>query len=644
MRHDRRPTLADRRSTMWRSLLLAVAALVVYANSLSAPFIFDDELSIVSNAAIRSPGNVLSQERNTPLAGRPVVGLTFALNFAAAELNPVAYRATNIVIHIACALLLFALVRRTLTLPRLQARFGRAAPDLAFAAALLWVLHPLTTDAVTYITQRTESLMGFFYLLTLYASLRASQSNAEGLWEATAIVACALGMGTKESMATAPVMVLLFDRIFLFSALRDALIARWRLYAGLALTWSIVANVISAGPRANSAGFSAGTGPWPYLLNQSAMITRYIRLAFWPSDLVINYGPPVAYSLWDVLPYVVFIVALLLATIAAFRWSPVVGFLGSWFFITLAPTSSFMPITTEVGAERRMYLPLMAITVAAVSAFYVFNSRHRRVTENAVVAVLVLVAVSLGATTISRNREHQSWLTLAETTLERWPTDVAHGGVGSALATIRRDQEALPHLQIAARTDPRSRYNLGITLYNLQRYDEAIRELDVLVRRYPMREEVPWSRRLMGYAHKQMSRIPEAINELRLVLTMTPNDTEARRILVDCYNLRGIQLAEAGRYAEAIPQFRLGLELDTDNGTLRYNLATALFDNGEIDESMVEARRALSVSPRNADAYNLIGKALAMQRQFKEAVAHLEAAVKLKPDDPALREVMQRVD
>jgi tetratricopeptide (TPR) repeat protein len=632
----------DRRWTNWRPVLLVVAALAAYANSLSAPFIFDDELAIVSNAAIRSPENVLSQERNTPLAGRPVVGLTFALNFAAAELDPRVYRATNIAIHIACALLLFAIVRRTLTLPRLHTRFGRAAPDLAFAAALLWVLHPLTTDAVTYITQRTESLMGFFYLLTFYASLRAYRSSAESLWQAAAIVACALGMGTKESMATAPVMVPLFDRIFLFTAMRDALRARWRLYAGLALTWSIVAYLISEGPRANSVGFSASAGPWAYLLNQSVMISRYIRLAIWPSDLVINYGPPVAYSLGDVLPYMTFIVALLLVTIAMFRWNAVAGFLGSWFFITLAPSSSFIPITTEVGAERRMYLPLMAITVAVVSAFYVF-SRARRVPAKVVAAVLILVAVSLGAATISRNREHQSWLTLAETTLERWPTDVAHGGVGSALATIRRDQEALPHLQIAARTDPRSRYNLGITLYNLQRYDEAIRELDVLVRRFPMREEVPWSRRLMGYAHKQMSRIPEAINELRLVLTMTPNDSDARRILVDCYNLYGIQLAEAGKYAEAIVQFRLGLDLDTNNGTLRYNLATALFDNGEIRESLVEARKALSVNPQNGDAYNLIGKALAMQGQFKDAVAHLEAAVKLKPDDPAMRDDLQRV-
>ena len=147
--------------------------------------------------------------------------MTFALNFMASELDARAYRVTNIAIHVACALLLFALVGRTLMLPRLRERFGNAAPDLAFAAAVLWVVHPLATDAVTYITQRTESLMALFYLLTLYASLRADHSKHLLAWQVIAVAACAGGMASKESMATAPLMVVLFDRIFLFDSLRD---------------------------------------------------------------------------------------------------------------------------------------------------------------------------------------------------------------------------------------------------------------------------------------------------------------------------------------------------------------------------------------------------------------------------------------
>ena len=635
----------NRSSLFWRAALIVLAGTLVYSNSLSAPFIFDDEVSIVQNPAIRAPGLVISQERDSPLAGRPVVGFTFALNFAGSGLAVEAYRGTNIAIHICCALILFGLIRRTLMLPRLRERFGEGGSDVAFAAALLWVIHPLTTDAVTYITQRTESLMALFYLLTVYGALRAHTSKRAVEWQVLSVIACACGMASKESMATAPVIVMLFDRIFLFDSWRQGFTARWRLYFGLAMTWWLLAYLVAPGPRSHSAGFSSGADAWVYLLNQSRMIARYVRLVFWPTDLVINYGPPVAHSLTDVLPQAAFVAALLLATMAALVRMRAVGFIGAWFFITLAPSSSVVPIATEVAAERRMYLPLMAALVGLVVMGYWLGTKQARIRRHNPLLLLMLMAaaVSLGALTIARNREYQSWLTLAERTLERWPSDVAHSGVGGELARLKRDAEALPHLRIGARTDVRARYNLGVTLYNLKRYDEAIRELDVLVRRDPNREEVPWSHRMMGFAHVQMGRWPDAIAQLRLAISMAPRDSEARRILVDAYNSYGIQLAEAHRYQAAIDQFRRGLTFDENNASLRYNLATALFDNGAMTEALAEAQRALSLNSNNADAHNLLGKLLAMRGQFKDALMHLEIAVKLKPDDPALRDDLARV-
>jgi hypothetical protein len=441
-----------RRTTIWtRAALIVLAAVLVYINSLSAPFIFDDQYSIVENPQIRSIASARSQPANTPLAGRPVAGVSFALNFATSELDPAAYRATNIFIHIVCALLLFGIVRRTLELPSLSQAWGSDVPDLAAAAALLWAVHPLTTDAVTYITQRTESLMALFYLLTLYASIRAYASRRPFAWYALATGACALGMGSKESMVTAPLTVALYDRIFVFRSLRDTFRHRWPLYLGLSATWLFLAAQVAATPRANSAGFTTNVSVWTYLLNQAAVIVRYLRLVFWPVDLVINYGQPVAYTLREVLPQAVVVMALLSLTVAAFRWNTSLAFLGAWFFITLAPTSSVLPIATEVAAERRMYLPLMAVITAIVMTLY-GSTRLRQHVSRAVTAVAVAaIGVALGAGTIRRNAEHQSWLTLARTTLDRWPSDAAYAGVGSELARLRQDEEALPLLRIAAR-------------------------------------------------------------------------------------------------------------------------------------------------------------------------------------------------
>jgi tetratricopeptide (TPR) repeat protein len=619
--------------------VIALAAAAVYINSLSAPFIFDDEVAVVSNAAIRSIRGAWSQPRDTPLAGRPFAGFTFAVNFAANELDPAPYRATNVAIHIASALLLFGLVRRTFGLPRLAKQVGGSASDLAFAVALLWVVHPLTTDAVTYITQRTESLMALCYLLTLYASLRSDERP----WTIIAVVACALGMGTKESMVTAPFVVVLFDRVFLFDSLRAALAARWRLYAGLVLTWLVLAVQLVGNPRSGSAGFGAGISVWTYLLNQSVMIGRYLRLAVWPSDLVINYGSPVPYSLGDVFPQAAVVFVLLVLTIAAFRWNARAAFLAAVFFITLAPSSSIVPIATEVGAERRMYLPLMALTTIVVASLYSTCGLRERV-PRALAAVLLAVAASaLGVMTVARNAEHQSWLTLAQTTLARWPSDAAYAAVGSELSRLQHDEDALPLLRIGARSDVRARYNLGVTLYNVKRYDEAIRELEVLVTEHPQREEVPWSRRTMGRAYVQLSRWREAIDQLQLTLAMTPNDAEARGLLVDAHTSFGVDLARAQKFGEAIAQFRSALSHDDRNASARYNLAAALLDAGQLKDALIEAERALVLNPANADAHHLLGKLLALQGRLEESMNSFEAALKLKPDDPVIREDFSRV-
>src|SRR5206468_3019554 len=158
-------------------------------------------------------------ERELPTAGRPLVNVSFAINYALGGLNVVGYHVLNVALHVLCALLIFGIVRRTFDLigrsgqeqPVRSPRPDSQAANLACAVALIWVLHPLNTEAVNYLTQRTEIMMALFYSLTLYASIRAVQSPRALVWTAGAIVSCAAGMASKESMVTAPLMVVLFD-------------------------------------------------------------------------------------------------------------------------------------------------------------------------------------------------------------------------------------------------------------------------------------------------------------------------------------------------------------------------------------------------------------------------------------------------
>jgi protein O-mannosyl-transferase len=633
----------------WRRAgIILIAGFLVYASSLSGPFVLDDTDSVVNNLAIRQLSNVgaVLRQRDTPIAGRPVVAASFAVNYALGGLRPRTYHVTNIAVHLLCALLLFGLVRRTMKLPRLADGYRDAADNLALAIALIWTVHPLNSEAVDYVTERTESMMAFFLLLTLYAAIRSRTCRRRAMWASISVASCALGMGCKESMVVAPVIVFLYDRIFLFDSLRAALAARWRLYGALATTWLFLAYFMLPGPRSGSVGtstLSSTVHPTMYLLNQARMVARYLRLSIWPSDLVVDYGPAVPLHLRDVLSQALFIAIAIAATLVAlFRWPPL-GFLGAWIFITLAPTSSVIPIATEVGAERRMYLPLMAVTTLLAAGAYRLDFFRRRFSKPVAMAALAAVLLVLGTATVARNREYSSGLSLAESVLRRWPTDVAHGMVGSELAALHRDNEAVTELRIAARSDPQARYNLGVALFNLQRFDEAIVELKGMADENPLLGQVPSARRIMGHAYALQHNWPKAINELTLSLSMTPRDATVRKMLADVLNYQGLELADAGKFDQAASVFRRAVAADPQRVDVRHNLAAALFDNHVPAAAEQEARQAIALDSTDAGSYDLLGRALAVQGKITDAVTQFEQALRLAPNDAQFNDDLNRV-
>jgi Flp pilus assembly protein TadD len=589
--------------------VLIVVGFAIYRNTLPAPFIFDDEHAIVVNEQIRHLSTSLSPtEQGSPLAGRPLVSLTFAINYALGGLNVRGYRFVNIAIHVLCAVLLFAVVGRAF-----MARES-AATNLAFATALIWMVHPLLTEAVNYVSQRTELMMAAFFLLTLYSEQHAAGSTRTGPtvssesrgWLVLSVVCCALGMACKETMVVAPFVVFLYDRTFVFGSFRDALRRRWPYYAGLCATWLVLAAMIWSSPRGDSAGFAgASVSPWTYLLNQSVMIVRYLRLAIWPRGLVLDYGEPLPLTLSGVAPYAVAVIALLAATIIALVRRPAIGFAGAWFFLTLAPTSSIMPISTEVGAERRMYLPLMAIVALAVTIV----ARALRARESAARSaprkgaphavhdlapysgvLFVLTASILGAATIQRNAEYLSGLTLWQSVLDRWPQHArAHRNLAAELKLAGRPDEEIVHLRAAVKDLPEIRNLLGLELLSLGRNAEAARELQQYVHEHP--------------------RNADALSNL------------------------GIALAALGHADDAARAFERAVAVDPGNALSQRNLALHLFQQNDFDGAVRSAREAVRLTPNDPSAHNLLGLALIGQQKIGEAIAEFRTSLALQPDN-----------
>jgi hypothetical protein len=223
-------------------LAIVAAAFAAYHNILSLPFVFDDNIVVVDNTTIRdlrALGTILGTPHDgSGAAGRPLLNLSFALNYAVGGLDVTGYHVVNLLLHTSSALLLFALVRRTLLLPVLRSKFGAQAFPLALTVAVLWAAHPLNTESVTCIAQRTELLVAFFYLLTLYALVRSVDAVTPNRWHMVAVVSCLLGMASKEVMATFPLVALLYDRTFLAGTFREA----WRragcCSAGSSFAWA----------------------------------------------------------------------------------------------------------------------------------------------------------------------------------------------------------------------------------------------------------------------------------------------------------------------------------------------------------------------------------------------------------------------
>ena len=595
--------------------IVVAAGVLAYANALSNPFVLDDESSVVQNGEIRSftnLGRVLFPSANSPVAGRPLVSLSFALNYAAGGLDPRGYHAVNLAMHVLCALLILGLVRRTLLLPSLGDRWGSAASEIGFAVALLWVVHPLTSEIVDYVTQRTEVMMALCLLATMYAALRA-HTSPEGPWHGLAIGACLLGVLCKETMVVAPVLVAFFDRAYLMPSWREAFRERGSLYLGLIASWFVLASLTWSGPRAAVGGFSAGIAPFTYLLNQAVIIVDYLRLAVWPVNLVAFYGWPLPLTLAEVATHLAFVGTLVAATIVTVIGAPRLGFLGVWFFGILAPTSSIVPIVTEVGAERRMYLPLAALIVLAVVAVW------RLVGSKALIALAVALAAVLAITTAARNREYASPLLLTQTIVDRRPSAVAHHMLGEQLANGGRLDEAIVQLQRAIDLgDTRARFQLGRIFMATGNLAAAVPELEAVVKLDGVDQSLRWleppllevltARLLLGQIYASTRRWAEAETQARAVLVKVPGHMDARRLLAAA-------LAAQQRWAESITEHRQYLQSRPGDVQARINLGVSLVATEQLDAAVSEFRLAVQADPSNETAKRMLALALEDQKR-----------------------------
>lgn len=649
-------------------LLLAITALGVlgfsaWSNALHSPLLLDDIETIRDNATLRSIGTSLTEKPPTGagVAGRPIANLSYALDRAIGGAGVTPHHVSNVLIHIASSVLLLLIARRTLLLSGLGFQSAAKTTAAAFLAAALWLLHPIQTQSVTYISQRTELLAGFFYLATLYCYARGAQDRAAG-WSSAAIALCALGMASKETMVTAPVVIALYDRLFLTGSWRETLMRRGPWLVGLAATWGILAALIwQSKLEARQVGFGLGVGWWEYGITEVRALVLYLSRIVWPHPLIFDHGAEIIREPAAVLPHAAALALVLSAALFAFVRRPALGFGALWFFLLIAPSSSVVPIVGQPVAESRVYLPLAGFCVLGAAIL-------GRLMPKAFWPILALALAGAWWGTHQRNETYRNEFALWKDTATKKPTNArAHLQLGGILLKEGKLDEAKISFETTLALDPSSyqaHNNLGAVFVQQGRLEEAIRSFrEALQHPSPMRADIHTN---LGNLLARASRFDEAAEDLRQALMLEPDRADARLSLATIAAIRGqhdVAATEFTRLLERHPSHRealmgLGTALSKIPGREKDSLAAfsrtleatpgdaiAHFRMGEVlnklkrhEEAIASMKESIRLAPQIPDLHNGLGIAYAQTGRFQEAIQCIETAVRLQPGNKAFQD------
>jgi len=661
---------------------LLLATTIAYVPAMRAPFEFDDASSITSNPSLRSlsPAVALRPPDNTSVSGRPVVNYTFAINAAinrwfGVDERPdpygvnktLGYHIANLLLHMGCGLLLFGVIRRAAMRVAEARQWTPAADVVSFVAAALWMLHPIHTEAVDYLVQRTEVLVSVCYVGTLYSSIRAWDA-AEGarrrVWQIIAVVMCLLGMGSKEVMITAPLMVVLYDRSFCFQTWSEQLRSRGWFYLALAATsaWTIANVAFNA--RFDTVGFGLGVSWHEYLYTQAWAVARYLRLMLWPTGLTLDYGMRPISGLAGV-PGAIVLTVFLGVTVAAWtriaRWGWL-AFLGTWFFLLLAPSSSVVPIATEIAAERRVYLALASPIVLVVVgiAWLIAKLRPEPRPMKGLAAAFAAAALVLAGLTFERsalfkdpealwrdavrNAPHnpRAYDNLAATMFFTDPPNLPeakdlylqavnadstylHAWTGLAAVEINEGHldAAVTILRRALAID--SGYSvafeqLGRLYLRMGKPDKALPYLQRFAAAYPSDNSLI----TLGIDLLQLQRYDEAAAALRRGLELNPNRVDAIRLL-------GGALVEAGKGAEAVPWLERLASTQQPTPIGVGLLALAYAQAGRANDAKEAAASASAAAGGNPGVNILAGRAALLAGDASAARGYFAEACRADP-------------
>lgn len=583
------------RPLAWASLI--VLTLVTYAGTYDAPFVFDDIHAIVENPGVRNwktLDDAMTAPDQSSFAGRPLVNLSFALQCSdPGKLEPRPLHVVNVILHLVNALLLFellCLVLKVIHKPQLKI--------WAWLVTAVWAVHPLNTEAVIYLTQRTELMVSLCMLLTCYASLRYMLAK-RWYWLITAVAACGMGMACKENMAAIPLLVLLMDWVLFGKACKT----RAWLYAGLGCTWLILLELNIDGPRSGSAGFGVSVSSWHYLLTQSKVIAYYLWQLLTGMDLSIIHTIPILKHVTQTLPQALVPVTMLVLTVYGLIRRHPLALGGAVFFLVLGPSSSFIPIATEVMAERRMYLPGAGVLCVLLLLIGAWLSQNKSRQKTGLVLAGILLCISLCGG-ISRANDYKEERTLWGGAVAMYPDNPgALNGYGFSFLRQGDHVTAQPYFERAVKAldhFPEAHDNLGVCYMNSGELEKARVQFEKAIAIEP-RMAKPHNN--LGITFAKLGQINESIGAFNQAIACDPTMAAAHLNM-------GMLLLKLQQYAPALEHLTIALPLlePAQQPACMQQMALAELGLNHVSNARSLLERILLVQPDHPQAKALLAR------------------------------------
>jgi tetratricopeptide (TPR) repeat protein len=604
-------------------LIIVVLGILIYSNTFNIPFAFDDIPNIIDSSDFNDISRIIGPQ--IIYQNRPIMQLSFALNYKMHGFNVTGYHIFNLTIHLLNALLVYwltILTFRTLSAsPYLSDYSFKTSYHYGWIplfTALLFVSHPVQTQAVTYIVQRGASLSTLFYLVSLvtYIKARLSESSRKARYTfyAASIISAILAMKSKEIAFTLPVMVFVYELMFfqgdvkkriiyLFSLLLTMLIIPLSLMPYVDLKG---ASGIDIDELTKVAG-SVDVSRWDYLNTQFRVIVTYIRLLFFPINQNLDYDypiyrtfltPPVFLSFFFLVGLFCWGIYLLYRSYTSdqdnrcrFR---LIAFGIFWFFVTLSVESSIIPIVDVIN-EHRLYLPSVGFSIAIISGMASIQMRLAscgKTVANLFIPIMIIAVISLSLTAYARNMVWQDEMTLWEDVVKKSPYKLR------------------PH------------YNLGEIYQKQGRFEDSIKEYQTAINLKPDQAQPHYN---LGVAYQSQGRLEDAIKEYQAAISFDPN-------LIKPHHNLGMIYQKQGRFEDAIKEYKLAIKLRPDYHASYYNLGVVYQMQGRLDEAIKEYQTVINLKPDHADAHNDLGVAYQNQGRLDDAIKQYQTAIKIKPD------------